>query len=95
MGDRQQFQDLGVVVEHLFKMRHMPFGVDAVARKSPADVIVNAACTERVEQAAHRVAIPGRRRGVDIRCARNRKIGALGNLGARPDPAVERVGQAQ
>ena len=43
MRQRQQFQKLGVVVEHLLEMRHQPALVDRIARKAAAEMIVDAA----------------------------------------------------
>ena len=54
--EREQFEDLRVVVKHLFEMRHMPFGVGRIARKTAAEMIVDAARAQRIEQRADRVA---------------------------------------
>ena len=43
MSKRKQFQELRIVVEHFFEMRHQPFLVHGVTRETAAEVIVNAA----------------------------------------------------
>ena len=49
MRDRQQFQELGVVVEHLLEMRHEPALVDRIARETAAEMIVNPALADMVQ----------------------------------------------
>ena len=45
----------GVVVEHLFEVRHQPFRVHAVTRESAADVISNATRRHVIECQGRRV----------------------------------------
>ena len=53
VDQRQQFEDLRVVVEHLLEMRHEPFGVGRIARVAAAEMIVDAARVHRLEHGAH------------------------------------------
>ena len=50
MRDRQQFEQLRVVVEHLLEMRHQPALVDRIAREAAAEMIVDAALADVVER---------------------------------------------
>ena len=45
----QQFDQLGVVVEHFFKMRHEPSIVGRIAREAAAQMVVDAALRNMVE----------------------------------------------
>ena len=49
MRDREQLEELRVVVEHFLEMRHQPALVDRVAREAAAEMIVNAAFADVVE----------------------------------------------
>ncbi|HEY4748132.1 MAG TPA: hypothetical protein VIH38_11215 [Steroidobacteraceae bacterium] len=49
MRERQELEELGVVVEHLLEMRHQPALVDRIAREAAAEVIVDAALRHAVE----------------------------------------------
>ena len=49
MDKREELEELRVVVQHLFEMRHQPALVDRVAGKSAAEVIVDAALADSVE----------------------------------------------
>ena len=88
MRERQQFEDLRVVVKHLLEMRHMPFGVGRIAREAAAEMIVDAAGAQRVEEFAHRVAKTRIAAAERLVLQRKRKIGAFGNFGARPMPPL-------
>ena len=48
--ERQKFEELGVVVEHLLEMRREPALVDRVAGKAAAEVVVDAALADVVER---------------------------------------------
>src|SRR5688500_14961002 len=71
MCDREQFQELRVVVEHLLEVRHEPALVDRIPRKAAAEVIVDAAladvlqreqdAAEKCERRGARLALLGRR----------------------------------
>ncbi len=50
MGQRQQFEQLRVVVEHLLEVRHQPALVDRVAREAAAEMIVDAALADALER---------------------------------------------
>src|SRR5262249_50701656 len=50
MGERQQLEELGIVVEHLLEMRHEPPGIDRVAREPSAEVIIDAALTDAIKR---------------------------------------------
>ena len=52
-GERQQFEQLGVVVEHLLEMRHQPFLVHGIARETSAEMIVNPAFAHSFERMFH------------------------------------------
>ena len=54
-GQRQQFEELGVVVEHLLEMRHQPALVDRIAREAAAEMIVNAALAHMLERVLDRL----------------------------------------
>ena len=56
MGERQKLENLRVVVKHFFKVRDMPLGVGRIAGKAAAQVIIDAARAQRVEQLAQRQA---------------------------------------
>ena len=43
MRQRQQLEQLGVVVEHLLEMRHQPLFIDRIAGKAAAEMVVDAA----------------------------------------------------
>ncbi len=47
--DRQKFEELCIVVEHFFEMRHEPALVDRIARKAAAEMIVNSAFANMVQ----------------------------------------------
>src|SRR5580704_4561450 len=49
IGDRQEFEKLRIVVEHLFEMRREPTLVHRVARKAAAEMIVDAALADMIE----------------------------------------------
>ena len=51
VSERQQFEQLGVVVKHFLEMRHEPPVVDRIARKAAAEMIVDAAFTDPIERA--------------------------------------------
>ena len=50
MRQRQQLQELRIVVEHLLEMRHQPALVDRVAREAAAEMIVDAALADALER---------------------------------------------
>src|SRR5262249_14640967 len=90
MGEGEQFQDLGIVVEHLFEMRHMPLGVDRVAGEAAAEVVVNAALAESEKKLARRgasllVAVAER---LVPKKAKNRRMGEFWRAA---EPAMNRV----
>jgi hypothetical protein len=58
LNQRQQFENLRVVVEHLLEMGHEPFGVGRIAGVAAAEMVVDAACAHRLEQCSHRLAEP-------------------------------------
>ena len=43
MAERQNFEDLRIVIEHFLKMRHEPLHVRRIARIAAAEMIVDAA----------------------------------------------------
>ena len=43
IGEREQFEKLRIVVEHLLEMRHQPALIDGIAREAAAEMIVDAA----------------------------------------------------
>ena len=53
-GFGRETQNLGVVIEHFFKMRNVPARVDAVPGKTAANVIVDATTLHR-QQGGHAV----------------------------------------
>ena len=61
MRERQQLQELRVVVEHLLEVRHQPALVDRIARKAAAQMIVDPALADVLEGQQH--AAEERRRG--------------------------------
>ena len=50
MRERQQLQQLRIVVEHLLEMRHQPALVDRIAGKPAAEMIVDAALADALER---------------------------------------------
>ena len=50
MRQRQQFEKLRIVVEHLLEMRHQPALVDRVAREAAAEMVVDAALADPLER---------------------------------------------
>ena len=86
VAEREQFEDLRVVVEHLLEVRHEPDGVGRIAREAAAEMIVDAARAQRVEQPAHRGAQTRDRR--DGR-TRSRKSGRS----ARWETSARRAGR--
>ena len=50
ISDRQQFEELRIVVEHFLEMRHEPALVDRIAGKAAAEMIVDAAFADVVER---------------------------------------------
>src|SRR5207247_2690435 len=50
MRERDQFQELGVIVEHLLEMRREPALVDRIAREAAAEMIVDAALADALER---------------------------------------------
>ncbi len=57
---RQQFQQLRVVVQHLLEVRHQPEGVGRIPRIAAAEVIVDAALRHAVEHQVQRLLTLGR-----------------------------------
>ena len=49
-GQRQQLQQLRVVVQHLLEMRHQPALVDRIAREAAAEMVVDAALAHALER---------------------------------------------
>ena len=49
IGDRQEFEELRIVVEHFFEMRREPTLVHRVARKTAAEMVVDAALADMIE----------------------------------------------
>src|SRR6516225_7795947 len=49
MCERKQFKELGIVIQHLLKMRHQPVFVDRVACKATAKMVVDAALANAIE----------------------------------------------
>ncbi len=43
MGEGQQLQDLRIIVQHLFEMRHQPGLIRRIACEPAADMIINPA----------------------------------------------------
>src|SRR5665811_2324493 len=74
IGQRQQLQELCVVVQHLLEMRHQPALVHRVARKAAAEVIVNAALTHAIQRMLDRL--------------EKARIAGCGNLGAPRRPPL-------
>ena len=48
--DRQELEQLRIVVEHFFEMRHQPALVDRIAGEAAAEMIVNAALADVVQR---------------------------------------------
>src|SRR5690606_22878551 len=57
VSEREQFEELRVVVEHLLEMRHEPALVDGVAREAAAEVVIDAALGHARERELHGVEI--------------------------------------
>ncbi len=56
MRQRQQFQQLRVVVQHLLEMRHQPDLVGGIAGEAAAEVVVDAALRHPLQHQVQRVA---------------------------------------
>src|SRR5690349_13821905 len=50
IGKCEQLQKQGIVVEHFLEMRHKPFFIDRVTRKSTTQMVVNAALAHAFER---------------------------------------------
>jgi len=71
-------------------MRHMPFGVRRIARETAAEMIVNAALAQSVQQAPHRIA----RRGVaaaKIFVPQEAEDRRVGKFRRAADPAIDGI----
>ena len=53
VSDRQKFEKLRIVVEHLFEVRHEPALIHGISRKPAAEVVVDAALADVVERDFH------------------------------------------
>src|SRR5207302_3367854 len=51
--ERDEFEQLGVVVEHLFEMRRKPTLVNGIAREAAAEMIVDTALADALERKVH------------------------------------------
>ena len=49
LSDRQELEELGIVVEHFLEVRHQPALVDRIAREAAAEMVVDAALADVVE----------------------------------------------
>ena len=54
LGECQQFEELTVVIKHLFKMRREPFGIGRITREATAEVVVDAAMRHAPQQEVKR-----------------------------------------
>src|SRR5438034_9066357 len=58
MREREEFEKLGIVVEHFLEMGRKPALVDRIARKTAAEMIVDATLADALESEVHRTEIP-------------------------------------
>ncbi len=57
-SQRQQLEQLRIVVEHLLEVRHQPALVDRIAREAAAEMIVDAALAHALKRMLHRFEEP-------------------------------------
>src|SRR5260370_1461095 len=53
VGEGEQFQNFGVVIEHFLKMRDQPFFIDGAARETSAQGVIDAALAHMLERQLH------------------------------------------
>ena len=93
-GPDQHGGEVGLVVQHLFKVRHEPAPVGGIAVKTAADVIIDAAADHRAEAVADGVqglAMPGINRVFE----QETEIGLIGKLGRLAEAAAGGVVMAE
>ncbi len=90
MRERQELEELGVVVEHLLEMRHQPALVDRIAREAAAEVIVDAALRHAVEGELDNFGEPSLV-GPRIGAPQHLQRGALREFGRAAKSAVDRI----
>ena len=88
ISERQQLEQLRVVVEHLLEMRHQPALVDRIAREAAAEMIVDAALADALERDARRSRRSARRRCAARRARAIRTSPRCGNFGAPRRPPL-------
>src|ERR1700674_5036297 len=89
MGERQQLEQLSVVVEHFFKVRDQPAGVDRVAGKPAAEVIVDAAFADAIEGELGK--FEPARLAAQAMAPEQFEQGCLGELWRAVEPAIDRI----
>ena len=82
MRERQELEQLRIVVEHLLEMRHQPALVDGIARETAAEMIVDAALADALQRELDHARSSARRRCVHRRARGIRAASAFGNFGA-------------
>ena len=82
MRQRQQLEELRIVVEHLLEMRHQPALVDRVAREAAAEMIVDAALADALERDARPPRSSVARRCAALPATEIRAASHCGNFGA-------------
>ena len=94
MRERQQFEQLRIVVEHLLEMRHQPALVDRVAREAAAEMIVDAALADALERELDQREIALRRSVRWPARHRNSSIIGLRKFRRAAHAAMHRIDQA-
>ena len=94
MRERQQLDELRVVVEHLLEMRHQPFLVDRIAREAAAEVIVDAAVRHALERELDHL-IEARVVAPHAGAPQHFKHGALRKFRRAAEAAVHRIEHAR
>ena len=94
VDQRQQFEDLRIVVEHLLEMRHEPFGVGRVAGVAAAEMIVDAARVHRLEHRAQSLA-EGRIAAAEHLVPEKAEDRRIGEFGRAAEAAMDGIDRAQ
>ena len=91
---RQQLQQLRIVVQHLLEMRHQPEGVGGISGITAAEVIVDAALRHAVEHQVQRL-LPLGRAGAERVLPQEPENRRVGEFRRALQPAVLRIVQPQ
>ena len=86
----EQTQQLSIVIQHLLEMRHQPTGIDAVAGKAAAEMVVDAALAEMGQGGDDGLAV-GLVAGAPVEPPEEFEDGGLGEFGGAAEAAMRGV----